>query len=64
VKEYDYSFIVGDLVTYSNPKFYMAEDALPPFGVVFLVEGHFAKVFWSDGVIYLESMVDLRLVKD
>ena len=42
----------------------MPVNAPPPIGIVFFVEDYFAKVFWTDGEICLESMVDLRLMKD
>jgi hypothetical protein len=55
---------IGDLVVYNYPpKFMNLGDALP-YGIVMSTDGLFAKVVWSDGEIYLESIVDLKLINN
>jgi len=55
---------IGDLVVYNYPpKFMNLGDALP-YGIVLSTDALFAKVIWSDGEMFLESIVDLKLINN
>ena len=45
------------------PKFMNLGDALP-YGIVLSTDALFAKVIWSDGEMFLESIVDLKLINN
>ena len=54
----------GDLVVYTYaPKFMNLGDALP-YGIVMSVDELFANVVWSDGEIFLESIIDLKVINN
>ena len=55
---------IGDLVVYTYPpKFMSLGDALP-YGIVMSADKLFANVIWSDGEIFLESIVDLKVINN
>ena len=55
---------MGDLVVYTYPpKFMNLDDALP-YGLVMSTDKLFANVIWSDGEIFLESIVDLKVINN
>tara|TARA_B100001250_G_C19319510_1_gene579819 strand:- start:282 stop:503 length:222 start_codon:yes stop_codon:yes gene_type:complete len=58
------SLTIGDLVVYTYPTKYLSKDAIVPYGIVTEVDTLFAKVVWSDGEIFLESIVDLKVVNN
>ncbi len=55
---------VGDLVVYTEPRRYLNSNQSTPHGLVLRVDGFHAKVAWSDGEIYLESTVDLKVINN
>lgn len=55
---------VGDLVVYNAPRQYLTPGQPVPYGLVVTVESFFARVIWSDGEVYLESMVDLKSINN
>jgi hypothetical protein len=55
---------IGDLVVYTYPPKFMNRGAALPYGIVMSVDTLFAKVIWSDGEIFLESIVDLKLINN
>ena len=55
---------IGDLVIYNDPRKYLTAGQAPPVGLVVMAESYFAKVVWSDGEVYLESMIDLKAINN
>ena len=55
---------VGDLVVYTHPRQYLTAGQGVPFGLVVTIESFFARVIWSDGEVYLESMIDLKAINN
>ena len=55
---------IGDLVVYTYPEKYLSHGALIPYGIVIEADTLFAKVVWSDGEIFLEGIVDLKVVNN
>tara|TARA_B100000809_G_C14836473_1_gene423056 strand:- start:465 stop:665 length:201 start_codon:yes stop_codon:yes gene_type:complete len=55
---------VGDLVVYTYPIQFMNLGDVLPYGLVMSTDELFAKVAWSDGEIFLESMVDLKVINN
>ena len=55
---------IGDLVVYTYPpKFMNLGDALP-YGIVMSADELFANIIWSDGEMFLESIVDLKVINN
>lgn len=55
---------IGDLVVYTYPARYLNHGQALPYGIVVATDGLFAKVVWSDGEIFLESTVDLKVINN
>ena len=55
---------IGDLVVYNYPPKFMNLDAALPYGIVISTDTLFAQVIWSDGEMFLESIVDLKVINN
>ena len=55
---------IGDLVVYNYPRKFMNLGDAHPYGIVMSADELFAKVIWSDGEMFLESIVDLKVINN
>jgi hypothetical protein len=49
---------------YTYPIRFMNLSDVLPYGIVMSTDELFAEVVWSDGEIFLESMVDLKVINN